>query len=47
VLDLTPTLAASPERCLSYQPGDTHCTALGYEAIGQAIAARWPALGKN
>lgn len=47
VLDLAPILAASPERCLHYQPGDTHCTASGYEAIGQAIAARWPDLGKN
>lgn len=46
VLDLAPLLAASPERCLYYQPGDTHCTALGYEAIGQAVAARWPDLGK-
>lgn len=47
VLDLTPILAASPDRCLYYQPGDTHCTALGYEAIGRAIAAKWPDLGKG
>jgi hypothetical protein len=46
VLDMTDILRSSPQRCLYYQPADTHCTALGYEAIGRAIAARWPDLGR-
>jgi len=46
VLDLADVMNASPQKCLYYQPVDTHCTALGYEAIGKAIAAKWPDLGK-
>ena len=46
VLDVTDAMRSSPQRCLYYQPFDTHCTALGYEAIGKAIAAKWPDLGK-
>ncbi|GFK95474.1 hypothetical protein NNJEOMEG_03339 [Fundidesulfovibrio magnetotacticus] len=47
VLDLTPIFRADPDRCLYYQPEDTHCTAKGYEAIARAIAARWPELGRS
>ena len=47
VLDMTDILRASPQRCLYFQPADTHCTARGYEAIGQAIASRWPELGRT
>jgi len=47
VLDVTDTLRASPDRCLYFQPADTHCTALGFEAIGKAVAARWPELGRT
>jgi hypothetical protein len=46
VLDVTDILRDSPDHCLYYQPADTHCTALGYEAIAQAIASRWPHLGR-
>jgi len=46
VLDMTDIFRNSPDRCLYYQPTDTHCTALGYEAMAKAIAARWPHLGR-
>lgn len=46
-LDLTDILANAPQHCRYFQPADTHCTALGYEAIARAIADRWPDLGKE
>lgn len=46
VLDLTDAMRDNPQRCLLYQPADTHCTTLGYEVIGKAIADKWPDLGK-
>jgi len=46
VLDLTPVFRAAPDRCLYFQPDDTHCTAQGYAAIARAVAARWPELGR-
>ena len=47
VLNLTDAMRSAPQRCLYYEPFDTHCTALGYEAIGKAIADKWPDLGKQ
>lgn len=47
VLDVTDILRALPERCTFFQPADTHCTTQGYQAIGEAVAARWPALGRD
>jgi hypothetical protein len=46
-LDLTDIMRNSPLHCQYYQPADTHCTALGYEAIARAIAERWPDIGKG
>ena len=48
VLDVTGIMRASLERCLFFQPADTHCTARGYAVIGQAVADdRWPELGRT
>lgn len=46
-LDLTPVLRDMPEHCQFYQPADTHCTALGYEAIVRTIVQQWPNLGQQ
>lgn len=46
VLDLTDVMRDNPQHCMLYQPGDTHCTPLGFEVIGKAIADKWPDLGR-